>query len=81
MLKDFTRTVFFDLCDSKEMITNGNSKYNKDEIDFTFKLIELFSQMVGAKGSMHLNKQEKHPLAGRIGVISPYKSQVVQLRE
>lgn len=66
-----SRMVFFDISCSNESI-DEKSKYNGDEADFTQTLIQLI-QSYSPQGRLR-------NIAGQIGVISPYKSQVVQVK-
>jgi len=66
------RLFFFDITDSKE-ISDQKSKCNLFEADFTKQLIEFMAFNCTVTGTL---KQ----LSGSIGVITPYKSQVMHLK-
>jgi senataxin len=65
--------VFFDIKDSCER-SDGNSKFNPHEADLTRKLIELIALTASKNGN-------PHSIAGKIGVISPYKAQVNEVKD
>jgi senataxin len=67
-----SRVVFFDLYKTKESTFNV-SKQNQTEAEFTQKLIEMIQRISTQAGSLS-------SLSGRIGIISPYKAQVMMLK-
>lgn len=64
--------IFFDVQGTQETV-DDKSKCNYAEAEFTRRLIELIAHCNSKSGSL---KQ----IQGQIGVISPYKSQVRQLK-
>lgn len=68
-----SRAVFFDLQDTQEQ-SDESSKCNRCEAQFTRRLIELLARLSNKAGSYK-------PLAGSIGVISPYRAQVRRVKD
>lgn len=66
------RLIFFNLKDSRETV-DDRSKRNLDEAEFTKQLVEFIARKSTTAGTL------RH-VGGVIGVISPYKSQVRQLK-
>jgi superfamily I DNA and/or RNA helicase len=64
--------MFFDLCFSSEC-QSEKSKNNRDEVEFICKLLK-------AMAMSHPSRSLKY-LTGRIGVISPYQSQIQLIRQ
>lgn len=64
--------IFFDIKDSRE-ISDDRSKCNLDEAEFTKQLVEFIAFNSTNSGTLKA-------IAGSIGVISPYKSQVRHLK-
>lgn len=64
--------IFFDVKDSKETV-DDKSKCNHDEAELTKQLVEFISYNSSKSGALK-------NIAGQIGVISPYKSQVRDLK-
>lgn len=64
--------IFFDIENSKETL-DEMSKCNHDEAVFTQYLIEFLAYNSSNSGTLK-------PIAGSIGVISPYKSQVRMIK-
>ena len=60
--------LFFDISDSQETV-DDKSKCNHDEAELTKQLVEFISFNSSKTGAIK-------NIAGQIGVISPYKSQV-----
>ena len=63
------RSVFFDLCRSREAV-NNMSKMNMDEIKFTLNLVRFILKKAGQ------GRPFSKCLAGKIAVVTPYKAQV-----
>lgn len=61
-----SRMVFFDVQGTRETV-DDKSKSNHAEAEFARRLVELIAHLNSARGSLK-------PIAGQIGVISPYKS-------
>lgn len=68
------RVSFFDLIKSSESI-DTRSKYNRDEVNFTLALVQYLFMEV-AKGRNRFSST----LGGKIGIVTPYKAQVVHLK-
>ena len=62
-----SRSVFFDLVISQEN-TVDFSKFNENECQLTFMLIQCITEQVGIAGFRALKK--------KIGIITPYKAHV-----
>ena len=62
------RSVFFDLCNSRESALE-RSRCNLDEVNFTLNLVKYI--VLAATGGRHFRA-----LAGKIGIVTPYKAQV-----
>lgn len=67
-----SRMIFFDVQHAIETV-DDKSKCNYGEAEFTQRLVELIAHSAAERGSLK-------PIKGQIGVISPYKSQVRQLK-
>lgn len=67
-----SRMIFFDVQHAMETV-DDKSKCNYGEAEFTQRLVELIAHSAAKRGSLK-------PIKGQIGVISPYKSQVRQLK-
>ena len=67
-----SRMIFFDVKGTRETV-DDKSKCNHAEAEFTRRLVEVIAYSNSTRGSLK-------PIAGQIGVISPYKSQVRQLK-
>ena len=72
MSKSLQKMVFFDLLNSLES-TDETSKTNRDEALFTLNLIQFISQSFA--------DNDLSQLKGRIGIITPYKAQVMLLKD
>ena len=71
--KIIRRSVFFDLCKSRE-IQQNMSRMNMDEIRFTLALVKFIHNAAGCGRSFAKS------LAGKIAIITPYKAQVQNLK-
>ena len=65
--KYFRRVVFFDLIHSEENILDL-SKWNYEEVMFTFTLLKILNKLGETTEDIYLKS--------RIGVVTPYKGQV-----
>jgi hypothetical protein len=65
--KYFRRVVFFDLIHSEENILDL-SKWNYEEVMFTFTLLKILNKLGETTEDINLKS--------RIGVVTPYKGQV-----
>ena len=68
--------MFFNLQYSKES-PSETSKQNQDEVLFIRELLFMLAKQVAPTS---YNSQDLSRMKGRIGIISPYKSQVRQIR-
>ena len=71
--KTMRRSIFFDLQSSSEQ-TLTRSRFNPDEITFTLNLVKTIVNLANTRRGML-------GMAGRIGIITPYKAQVSRLKE
>ena len=69
-----SRSVFYDLANSQETLAE-TSKSNIDEARFTLSLIQLLRDLT-SQGDKGFNS-----LKTKIGIITPYKSQVKVLKD
>ena len=77
--------VFFDLVSSQETLAE-TSKSNYDEALFTLHLIQLLRELIyhhsGKRaGGARSGENGFEELKGKIGIITPYKSQVKVLKD
>lgn len=83
--KHMQSMVFFDLVSSQETLAE-TSKSNYDEALFTLHLIQLLRELIfhhsGKRAcSMRGGENGFEELRGKIGIITPYKSQVKVLKD
>ena len=69
-------SIFFDLAYGKESAAE-TSKQNSDEVKFIIELLFVLAKHVSQN---RYNESDLSQMKGRIGIISPYKSQVRQIK-